>query len=291
MAATQSCHCSSFIFFTQKQKTHLHNFIHFSFCPLSPSHLRRHFSSYAARDSGNNNSRRRRRSKWDSNAETIRGKGFRFNTQNDFDEEDEEDEDYDEEMASSGILEDGIDSIWIFKVFKSYGWSLPPILLSLLFATGPKAFLMALALPLGQSAVTFAFEKLFRSQSKQKRKARVRKKPKNTSRRTVKNVKMEEEQQEGRKSRKGMKGYQSWVVGDYDSVNEGGNGAISFGGWDELDGVGSTRMPSTTESVSKRTTKEKDKLSMKQSKSDAPLLLRLLIAVFPFLGSWTKLFW
>ncbi|WRX20711.1 hypothetical protein QQP08_013198 [Theobroma cacao] len=284
--AAQPSPWSSFIFFPHYNDIQLHNnLIHFPFCPLSRSHLRRRLSSYAARDS------RRRRRKWDSNAETIRAKGFSFNTQND-DEEADDDDDDEEEIASSGILDEAIDSFWILKVFKSFGWALPAILLSLFFATGPKAFLMALALPLGQSAITLAFQKLFgRSQSKQKRKTRVRKRTKNTSPRTVKNVKMEEEVQEGQQSRKGMKGYQSWVVSDDGSVNEGGQDAPSFGGWDELDGMGSTRMSSTKASSSKKTTNEKGKLSMKRTNSDAPLLLRLLFAVFPFLGSWTKLFW
>lgn len=215
------------------------------------------------------------------------------------------------------------------QVFKSYGWALPVILLNLFFATGPKAFLMTLALSLGQSAVTLAFEKLSgRSQSKQKAKVRVRKKTRNRFRRTVRNVKMEEEVLERKKSRKRTNDYQSWVVSNDISVNEGDQGATSFGGWDELDGIGPTRMssamesgskrttmekgnfskkdskseeldglgpmrmPSTMESGSKRTTtKEKGNLCMKESKSNEPLLLRLLIAVFPFLGSWTKLFW
>ncbi|XWS13955.1 hypothetical protein CRYUN_Cryun36dG0083000 [Craigia yunnanensis] len=266
MAAAQPCPSSSFIFFNHNSKTHLHNLIHFPFCPPSRSHLRRRFSSYAAGDSSGS-TRKRRRRKWDSNAETIRAKTFRFSTQNDDDDNEEEDDDYDEEMSSSGILEEAIDSMWILKVFKSFGWTLPVILLSLLFATGPKAFLMALALPLGQSAITLAFEKLFgRSQSKQKRKARVRKKTKNTVRSTVGNVKMEEEEvQEGQKSRKGTNDYQSWVVSDDVSINEGDQGATSFGGWDELDGMESTRMSSTMASGSKRTTNEKGKLSMKES--------------------------
>lgn len=112
MAATTVQPCpSSFIFFTQRQKTRLHNIIHSPFLPLPPPHLRRRFSSSAASDS---NSRKRRR-KWDSNAETIRAKDFTFNTQNNEDEDDEE-EDYDGETASSGILEEAIDSIWILKV-------------------------------------------------------------------------------------------------------------------------------------------------------------------------------
>ncbi|KAK8982621.1 hypothetical protein V6N11_046538 [Hibiscus sabdariffa] len=176
------------------------------------------------------------------------------------------------------------------QVFKSYGWSLPPILLSLLFASGAKAFLMALALPLGQSAITLALEKISgKSQRKQKFKARVRKAKKYASRRTVRNVKREKEVHKGSNNRKGMKkGYQSWAVDD-DSLN--GQGTSSFGGWDELDGMGSTRMPSAVENEPKLTAKVKDKLSMEQSRSNEPLLLRLLIAVFPFLSSWTKLFW
>ncbi|OMO95286.1 hypothetical protein COLO4_16006 [Corchorus olitorius] len=278
--------CSpSFIFLPNQNKSHLHQLIYFPFCPLSHSHLHRRFCSYAAGD--NSSSRRRGRSKWDSNAETIRAKGFSFNTQN---EDDDNEEEY-EEMASSGILEEAIDSIWILKVFKSFGWTLPPILLSILFATGPKAFLMALAVPLGQSAITLAFQKLVgMSQGKQKRKARVRRKTKNTSPRTVKKAKMKEQAQEGQKSRKRTKDYQSWVVSDDTSVNESGQDASSFGGWDELDGMGSMRVSSTVASGSKTTSEEKGKLSMKRSTNDAPLLLRLLIAVFPFLGSWTKLF-
>ncbi|GMI72083.1 hypothetical protein HRI_000877600 [Hibiscus trionum] len=278
--APQPCPCSSssFIFFPKPQKTH----IHFPFYPPSPSHLRRRFSSSAARDSSS-----RKRRKWDSNAETIRAKGFSFNTQQNEDEE-EEDDDYDEdERASSGI----VDSIWIFKVFKSYGWTLPPILLSLLFATGPKAFLTTLALPLGMSVITLAFEKILgKSQSKQKRKARVRKAKKYASRRTVRNVKREKVHEDPNNIKGMKKGYQSWAVND-DSLNMGDQGTSSFGGWDELDGMGSTRTPSAVENEPKQTVKVKDKLSMEQSKSNEPLLLRLLIAVFPFLSSWTKLFW
>ncbi|KAK8511220.1 hypothetical protein V6N13_013639 [Hibiscus sabdariffa] len=193
-------------------------------------------------------------------------------------------------MAAETSLTSSSTGETTWKVFKSYGWSLPPILLSLLFASGAKAFLMALALPLGQSAITLALEKISgKSQRKQKFKARVRKAKKYASRRTVRNVKREKEVHKGSNNRKGMKkGYQSWAVDD-DSLN--GQGTSSFGGWDELDGMGSTRMPSAVENEPKLTAKVKDKLSMEQSRSNEPLLLRLLIAVFPFLSSWTKLFW
>ncbi|KAE8734121.1 hypothetical protein F3Y22_tig00000778pilonHSYRG00168 [Hibiscus syriacus] len=132
------------------------------------------------------------------------------------------------------------------QVFKSYGWTLPPILISLLFATGPKAFLMALALPLGQSTITLAFKTISgKPRSKQKRNAR------------------------------GMnEGYQSWTV-DNDYLNESDQGTSSFGGWDELDGMGSMRTPSAVENGRQQTAKVKDKSSMEQSKSNEPFLLRL----------------
>lgn len=104
-AAQQYATYSSLSLLTHNNKTHLHNLIH----------LRRRFSSYAAGDRSSSSSRKRRRRKWDSNAETIRAKSFRFKTQNEEDEE-EEDDDYDEEIANSGILEEAIDSIWILKV-------------------------------------------------------------------------------------------------------------------------------------------------------------------------------
>ena len=50
------------------------------------------------------------------------------------------------------------------------------------FSTGPKAFLMALAIPLGQSALALAFEKLWGwTESKPKRKYRMKRKCQNVN--------------------------------------------------------------------------------------------------------------
>ncbi|XP_043697445.1 uncharacterized protein LOC122648276, partial [Telopea speciosissima] len=109
---------------------------------------------------------------WDSNAEDLRSGRFKFKYDEESIGEDEEDGEYDEDLGfrkrrkqqrswwqdnswsemdqQPGVLEEAIDSIWIFKVFKSFGWLLPAIIVSLLLDTGPKAFLMAMALPLGQ---------------------------------------------------------------------------------------------------------------------------------------------
>lgn len=172
------------------------------------------------------------------------------------------------------------------QVFKSYGWMFPIIIISWLVATGPKAFLMALALPLGQSALALAFEKLWGSDnSKPKRKSRMRRKPTAS---TARGAKVQEEQEETQRSRKGKTTYQSWV--DNGSAGSDKQSAPSFGGWDDLDRAGTkTRSSRGAKNGSERLTEEKGKLGRAVRKSDRPLLVRLLIALFPFLGSWTKM--
>ncbi|XP_059652597.1 uncharacterized protein LOC132299792 [Cornus florida] len=246
--------------------------------------------------------------RWDSNAETFRTQNFKFNQENNDKEEDDEGTGFGEKQrrswwsddmpkevdSASGGLEDLLDSVWIFKVFRSYGWMLPAIIASTLLATGPKAFLMALALPLGQSMLSLAFEKLWGGkQTNPKRKTRTKKKP---SARTASNFELEEEEEEeGPGSRKGKRGYQSWVAENDISVDKGSQEEPSFGGWDVLDrqkefDMRSRKRPARTAGKSqRRTPMEKGKLSRRLGRSDTPLLLRLLIAVFPFLGSWTKM--
>ncbi|ONI26882.1 hypothetical protein PRUPE_1G052600 [Prunus persica] len=248
--------------------------------------------------------------RWDSNAETIRSQRFGFNLRDkgnkeeeedaDGDEEEEEDynyngskekkkrrwwsDDYSEsemEEGSGGILDEAIDSVWILKVFRSYGWAFPAIIVSLLLSTGAKAFLMALAFPLCQSAFSLAFEKLWGgTQSRPKRKSKTRRRRKPFAS-TVDNVKMDEEQETSNKKMD----YQSWVVGNDVSVDNSGQNASGLGGWDDLERTESARRQS------RRKPMGKGKLSKRERKSDTPLLFRLLIAVFPFLGSWTKMFW
>ncbi|KAH7521926.1 hypothetical protein FEM48_Zijuj07G0083700 [Ziziphus jujuba var. spinosa] len=172
----------------------------------------------------------------------------------------------------------------------SYGWTLPFIIISLLAATGPKAFLMALALPLGQSALSLAFDKIWgKTERKRKRKfrSRMRRKPFVNN---ANDVETDEEEDEGQETRKQRTDYQSWVAGGpVDKSSQ--DGAANFGGWDDLERLKSAQRPSRMKSGSGRRTTEKGKLSRRERKSDTPLLLRLLIAVFPFLGSWTKMLW
>lgn len=176
---------------------------------------------------------------------------------------------------------------WWVQVFRSYGWMLPAIIISLLLSTGPKAFLMALALPLGQSAVSLAFEKLFgRAQRSPRRNPRPRKKKPFASPASAVEIE-EEEWAKSRETRKGNMGYRSWEIGnDGSSTGEGVESGSSFNGWDELEDI---RRKARTAGASRRTPGVKSKLSRRERRKDTPLFLRLLIAVFPFLGSWTKM--
>lgn len=177
-----------------------------------------------------------------------------------------------------------LNSFLSVQVFKSYGWTLPIIVASLLLSTGPKAFLMALAIPLSQSALSLAFEKLWgQFESKPKRKSRMKRK-----RRNVNDTRVEEEREENQKTNTRKAGMQSWVVEDDGSVDSGSRDAPSFGGWDDLERSRPTRR-SQARKGSQRMPMEGSRLSRRERKSDRPLLVRLLIAIFPFLGSWTKM--
>lgn len=170
------------------------------------------------------------------------------------------------------------------QVFKSYGWFFPAILISFLLATGPKAFLMSLAIPLVLSVLYLAFDKLWgMTQHKPKRKARMRRK---TSSSYV--SKTETEGQEGDGTRKAKKGNESWLGNNNGSVNKVRQDDPSFGGWDYLDEARFRRRASPETRESQR--RQEGKLSGSRT-SDTPLLLRLLIAIFPLIGFWAKMFW
>nr|GEW44074.1 uncharacterized protein [Tanacetum cinerariifolium] len=221
--------------------------------------------------------------RWDSNAETFRTRNYDFDDFQDDDDDDDDDEDDDTDQWLD-ILEDFIDGVWIFKVFRSFGWMLPAIISSFLLTSGPKAFLMALAIPLGQSALSLVFQTIWgKPKNKTRRRGTSRRKPPPPPpKRPANYVDMDEEQyvEDERKT----SGYQTWVAGDGVSSDNKSNGSSSsFGGWEELDGR--TR-PNKT---GKRKTPSKSKMSRRDKRSEMPLLLRLLIAVFPFIGSWTRM--
>ncbi|CDO99365.1 unnamed protein product [Coffea canephora] len=224
--------------------------------------------------------------RWDSNAESFRTRNFNHN----FDEEEDDDDTGNDDIVEQGlgVLEDYIDSIWIIKVFRSFGWALPFILVSILLATGLKAFLMALALPLGQSTFSFAIQKMRGGKDKRpKHKTKTKSRSYPRSSRTVERGKEKRATNPGKK--KAKMGYQSWVPGHDDSTDQVEKNAPTFGGWDELDGlsefdIGSSSSSGQSVGKSKNSPLENGRLSMRTEKSDTPLLLRLLIAVFPFLA-------
>ncbi|KAG0454203.1 hypothetical protein HPP92_025507 [Vanilla planifolia] len=244
---------------------------------------------------------RRAVSSFDPNAESIRGGRFGFRSESSVGEEGvdcgqdrrgkwwsdspSEDDYIDEEFDPSDDEFDGSerlwDKIWIFKVFKAYGYLLPAIIASMLLASGPKAFLMALAVPLGHSAISIAMEKLQGDK-------RHRRKPFSSSRSEF-GKQGKDEWSDFRKSDV----YESWVEADVglDDKRVSESEPPNFGGWDELDGrrVDARWQPNGSNGSTKSGHAMSSKFS-KKSYGDTPLLLRLLVAMFPFLGSWFRIF-
>ncbi|KAK9062575.1 hypothetical protein SSX86_019762 [Deinandra increscens subsp. villosa] len=218
--------------------------------------------------------------RWDSNAETFRTRNF---DGDDFQDEDDDDD----ENQWLDILENFIDGVWIFKVFRSFGWILPAIISSLLLASGPKAFLMALAIPMAQSALSFVFQTVWgRPGNRTRRRGKSKRKqppppPPRQPPRSPGYMDIDDEQEYVERERK--RAYQTWVAGDGSGDGKTNGSSSSFGGWEELDrrrarsNKGGNRKPSTS------------RMSRRVKRNETPFLLRLLIAVFPFLGSWTKL--
>ncbi|GAB4835465.1 hypothetical protein Ancab_000373 [Ancistrocladus abbreviatus] len=255
------------------------------------------------------------RNQRDSNAETVRTERFKFSDKYDFADEggytigygsrekrrnwwsddafdSEEDEDEGEEEFWLWEDSGGID--WIFKVFRSFGWMLPAIIISMLLGTGPNTMIMALVLPLGQSVLSLAIDKL-RGSPGYSPKPRSRTRKKHFGRTAIK-TKPSERTQEGSMGTGPARGsYQSWVAANAGSSEKGCRSGLNFGGWDELDkqAVGNTsgfsRRVETEMADGLPRGRRNNKLSRRRNR-EKPLFLRLLIAVFPFLGSWMRMF-
>ncbi|XP_066309391.1 uncharacterized protein [Miscanthus floridulus] len=283
--------------------------------------------------------------------------------------EDDYDYDYEDEAAFPGFGGAGepFDEPWFSKVFKTYGFLLPVMLVSMFAATGTKAFLMAMVFPLGQSAISFLLEAVW-----------GRRKGNRDDRRWRRPVQEEEEEDYpedatdfatgGRgngysgsssnyyEGRRGWRSYQSRVSNDFADAastavgaddntkssssgddwggNKSGGG---YGGWDELldnntaaaqeakrssnsFSAGSTdyntkSRPSATGEedadytaaaggggrVEQGVGAPPERMRMRRRRmprtmglgttryKQAPLLMRLLVAVFPFMGSWFRL--
>ncbi|KAL0433117.1 UNVERIFIED_CONTAM: hypothetical protein Slati_2646000 [Sesamum latifolium] len=231
----------------------------------------------------------RRSRQWDSDAETYNSKNFNFG-------DDVEREDFDDGVQISGICSNlsvlslvplrVVDGYLKIKplpvqVLGSYGWLLPAIIISLLLTNGPKAFLMALALPLGQSTFAFAIQR-FQNRGKIKPKPKTKTKKGRSRAYSSRKAKMEEEAEwiGSRQPGKKKKGYQSWVSKTDVSDSSNDKSAANFGGWDELDvgmdsNVGSSGRAGKKSSGFREGRAENGK-NKKWSESDGPLLLRCI---------------
>ncbi|XP_066314725.1 uncharacterized protein [Miscanthus floridulus] len=278
-------------------------------------------------------------------------------------EEEEYDYDYEDDAAFPGFGGAGelFDEPWFSKM---YGFLLPVMLVSMFAATGTKAFLMAMAFPLGQSAISFLLDAVW-GRRKGNRDDRWRRR-----------VQEEEEKDYpedatdfatgGRgnrysgggyyEGRRGRQSYQSRVSNDFadaaatavgvdDNTKSSSSGdgwgasksSGGYGGWDELldnntaaaqeakrssnsfssgnTGYSTKSRPSATGEedadyaaaaagrgrVDQGVGAPPERMRMKRRRmprtmglgstryKQAPLLMRLLVAVFPFMGSWFRL--
>ncbi|OMO96045.1 hypothetical protein COLO4_15535 [Corchorus olitorius] len=174
------------------------------------------------------------------------GGQFRFDPQNfdDYDEDDEfefsssarqrtwwsESDDYDDVWDF-----DDDDEFWVFKVFRAFGWMVPAIVISLLLGTGPNAFIMALAVPLGQTALSLVFDKVSGRTSKRWRPTPRPKTKKKPFTRSANNVRTNKEQQQTKKNGQEKANYSSWLNMDGGLRDKGAKRSPKFGGWDQLD--------------------------------------------------------
>lgn len=168
----------------------------------------------------------------------------------------------------------------------------PAIAMSLLMGTGTNTFLMALAVPLGQSMLSLALDKVWgRTGARRKSRSRTQNKRRPYAK-AASDIKTRQGKK-GNEATRGKESYQSWVAADGGLYEKDGRSGPRFGGWDELDREarnqksargGWSRMRSESPKQQKKT-----KLSRMGRTKERPLFLRLLIAVFPFLGLWTRL--
>ncbi|XP_047332729.1 uncharacterized protein LOC124936286 [Impatiens glandulifera] len=109
-----------------------------------------------------------------------------------------------------GILDQIIESSFILKVLSAYGWGLPIILISLLIASGPKAFLMSMVFPIGESTLNLTFKKMSSLLSSSSSPASTKRKKKR------KNPNLKEEDEMG---------------DEEEEVSGQGKNPSNFGGW------------------------------------------------------------
>ncbi|PPS03970.1 hypothetical protein GOBAR_AA16689 [Gossypium barbadense] len=172
------------------------------------------------------------------------------------------------------------DCIHAMDIFRAFGWMLPAIAISLLLGTGPNAFIMALAVPLGQSALSLVFDKVSGRTSESWKSAPRRKtKKKQFTRAAANNTRTNKGKQEPNKTGGEKESYSSWLNTDGGLQDKGGQRVPKYGGWDQLDDQVETQ---------KRATSRKGNGAPKQRKEDKFSRVPVLIFLLPE-NTWTSL--
>ncbi|ESQ49651.1 hypothetical protein EUTSA_v10021319mg [Eutrema salsugineum] len=187
-----------------------------------------------------------------------------------FGDDDDDDDDYDD------LMNDEEDWNMVFEVFRTLSWMLAPIGISLLLGTDSNAGLMALAVPLVQSVFSLVVNKAL---------SRPNIRPMKRSRRDTFSRPRKVRQEENMRGGVDKGGYKSWMLGDADANSTGSR----YGGWDDLVKQKEIRNDNPSNESVRTKQQFKRKASQRWRVKEKPLLLRMLIAAFPFLGSWTKL--
>ncbi|CAA7049435.1 unnamed protein product [Microthlaspi erraticum] len=190
-------------------------------------------------------------------------------------EDDDDDDDGSGDIDLWKILEEIVDNVWILKAFKSYGYLLPFIILSLFFSTGPKAFLISLGVAIGPSLLFFAFQKLIGWDKRRRR----------TSMANQFGIEEEEDEMEITRSSR-VRYNPSQARNNVNGRGINTEMASKFGGWDELDRLGNISGQPRSEPKNKPVRKRK---KIRREEAAEPLLLRLLVSLFPFLSSYTNM--
>ncbi|KAL1552096.1 hypothetical protein AAHA92_12939 [Salvia divinorum] len=143
--------------------------------------------------------------------------------------DDDDDDEEEEEKDGFGILEASIGFDWVFKILRAFGWMVPAVVISFFMGRGPDSIVMALALPLAQSAFYLAADTLWgRADETPKRKSKRKKRP------FAGRSRARKEKGGQTRNRKEAGNYKSWFEGNNNYANESRN-CQDFGGWDELD--------------------------------------------------------
>lgn len=184
-----------------------------------------------------------------------------------------------EEMAPR-FLEEFVDNMWFLKVLGSYGYMLPLIIPSWLLASRPKPFFTALSVPLGLSVLTYVFKKLLGwTQSSRMYNPE-----------TYNGINMKEDEQKLQIQEKSILRvwHQSHVQESRENGSVNRNGALSFGGWEDLVDEWElakrrakrfSRATAHTETLLEKRTKELTQRA--EGERDLSPVLRLLVAVLP----------